>query len=167
MSEPTLVTFQIHQEEFSFLGIENIVTETSDFGYFWDNFFKSGGYDKINPYAIDTKPINVWYTNNAGEKIYFQGLMVGNVDKVPEGYTLAKFPASDFIVVTHEWLPTNDEALRYGIDAGWKHAKTVQIPEGYVRYDGDGSPITIIERENSDTPEGSRYEMWVPIRKVD
>lgn len=52
-------------------------------------------------------------------------------------------------------------------DAGWKHEKTVQIPDGYVRYDGDGSPITIIERENSDTPNGSRYEFWVPIKKVD
>jgi len=167
VSKPAFVTFQIHQDEFSFLGIENVVTESSDFGYFWDHFFKAGGYDKINPYAIDPKPINIWYTNNVGEKIYFQGLMVGNVDEVPEGYTLARFPASDFLVVTHEWLPTNDEALKYGIDAGWKYEKTVQIPDGYVRYDGPGSPITIIEKENADTPDGSRYELWVPIKKVD
>jgi predicted transcriptional regulator YdeE len=166
MSNPALVTFQIHQDTFSFLGIENIVTDSSNFGYFWDNFFEMGGYDKIIPYSIDPKPINVWYTNNAGERIYYQGLMVRNVDKIPKGYTLTEFPASDFIVVTHEWLPTNDEALEYGIDAGWKNVKTVQIPDGYIRYDGLGSPITIIERENSDTPDGSRYEMWVPIKKV-
>ena len=167
MATPAFVTYQIHQDAFSFLGIENIVTESSDFGYFWDNFFKMGGYDKILPYAIDTKPINVWYTNSIGQEIYFQGLMVGNVDKVPEGYTLTTFPESDFLVVTHEWLSTNEEALKYGIDAGWKHIKTVQIPDGYVRYDGPGSPITIIEKENGDTPDGSRYEFWVPIKKVD
>ncbi|MDR1328669.1 MAG: GyrI-like domain-containing protein [Oscillospiraceae bacterium] len=169
MNKPAVVTFQTHQDEFSFLGIENILTESksSDFGYIWNHFFKMGGYDKINPYAIDTKPINVWYTNNAGEEIYFQGLMVDNVDKVPEGYTLMKFPASDFLVVTHEWLSTNEEALKYGIDAGWKYEKIVQIPDGYVRYDGPGSPITIIEKENMDTPDGSRYEFWIPIKKVD
>lgn len=92
--------------------------------------------------------------------------MVGNVDKVPEGYTLTKFPASDFLVVTHEWLSTNDEALKYGIDAGWKYEKTVHIPDGYVRYDEPGSPITIIEKENADTPNGSRYEFWIPIKKL-
>lgn len=167
MSQPAIVTFQIHQDDFSFLGIENILTESSDFGYFWDNFFKLGGYDKINPYAIDTKPLNVWYTKNTGEKIYFQGLMVENVDQIPDGYTLSKFPASDFLVVTHDWVSTNDEALRYGIDAGWKNIKTVQIPDGYIRYDEPGCPITVIEKENSDTPDGSRYEFWVPIKKVD
>ena len=167
MNKPATVIFKIHHDEFYFLGIENIVTESSDFGYFWDNFFKAGGYDKIIPYAIDHTPINIWYTNSTGEKIYFQGLMVGNVDEVPDGYTSAKFPDSDFIVITHEWLPTNEEALEYGIAAGWKHEKTVQIPDGYIRHDGPGSPITIIEKENSDTPDGSRYEMWVPIKKVD
>lgn len=91
--------------------------------------------------------------------------MVGKVDKVPEGYKLMKFPANDFIVVTHEWIPTKEAALEYGIAAGWKYEKTVQIPNGYVRNDGPGSPITIIEKENSDTPNGSRYVFWVPITK--
>jgi Uncharacterized protein conserved in bacteria len=166
MGEHSLVTFQIHQDEFTFLGIENIVTESSNFGYFWDHFFKVGGYDKIIPFATDTKPLNIWYTNKAGENIYFQGLMVSDVDAVPDDYKLMKYPASDFLVVTHEWLPTNDEALIYGIDAGWKNEKAAQIPDGYVRYDGPGSPITIIEKENSDTPYGSRYEMWIPIKKI-
>jgi len=166
MSKPAIITFQIHQDEFSFLGIENTVTETSDFGSFWGNFFKMGGYDKIKPYAIDTKPINVWYTNNAGEKIFFQGLMVNNVDKVPEGYTLAKFPASDFIVVTYEWVPKQDYQEMDEINGGWKYIETLQTPNGYVRYDGSGSPITIIEKDSADTPDGSRYEFWVPIKKV-
>jgi len=163
---PAIEVYQMHQNEFSFLGIKNIVTASSNYGNIWDNFFKAGGYDEINPYAVDPKPINVNYTNSAGEKIYFQGLMVGNVDRVPDGYTLEQFPASDFLVVTHEWS-TDKVALNFGIGDCGKYAKTVQIPEGYVRYDGPGSPITIIERENSDTPDGSRYEWWVPIKKVD
>ena len=165
MSAPATVTFQTHQDEFSFLGIENIVTDSANFGHFWDNFFKLGGYDKISLYAIDPKPINVWYTNSTGEKIYFQGLMVKDVGEVPEGYTLKNFPASDFIVVTHDWLPTYSEAQGYGIDAGWKNIKTVEITDGYIRNDGEGSPLTVIERDNHDTPYGSRIEFWVPIKK--
>jgi len=164
MSEHKTVVFQIHQEAFTFLGIENILTESSDFGYFWDHFFKVGGYNKILPFAVDPKPLNVWYTNDAGENIYFQGLMVENVDEIPEDYSFKKFPASDFLVVTHEWMKTNDEALRYGISAGWNNIKAIQIPDGYVRYE---ESITIIEKENCDTPQGSRYEFWVPIKKVE
>jgi len=166
MDKPAIVTFPIHQEAFSFLGIENIVTESSDFGHFWDNFFKMGGYEKINPYTIDPKPINVWYTNDAGQKIYFQGLMVNNMEKIPAGYTLAKFLASDFLVVTYEWVPQQDFDMMYEINSGWKYVETLRMPDGYVRYDGPGSPITIIEKENTDTPDGSRYEFWVPIKKV-
>jgi predicted transcriptional regulator YdeE len=166
MSKPPIVTFQIHQDEFSFLGNENILTESSDFSAIWDNFFKKGGYDPILPYTKDTKPINIWYINKAGEKIYFQGLVVNNVDKVPKGYTLAKFPASDFIVVTYEWVTNQDFQQMDEINDGWKYIETLQIPDGYVRYDGPGSPITIIEKENTDTPDGSRYEFWVPVKKV-
>jgi len=168
MGDPALVTFQIHQDAFSFLGIENILTGNDDFGYFWDHFFKAGGYDVILPYALDDqKPINVWYTNGAGRKIYFQGMIVSGVDKVPEGYSLADFPATDFIVVTYEWVPAPDFQMMYEINGGWEHIKSVQIPEGYVRYDGPGSPITVIEKESTDTPNGSRYEFWVPVRKAD
>ena len=166
MNKPAIVTFQFHQDGFSFLGNENILAESPDFGAIWGNFFKKGGYDPILPYAVDSKPLNVWYTNKAGDKIYFQGLMVGNVDKVPEGYTLAKFPASYFLVVTYEWVPKQDFQQMDEINDGWKYIETLQIPDGYVRYDDSGSPITIIEKENTDTPDGSRYEFWVPIKRV-
>jgi predicted transcriptional regulator YdeE len=166
MNKPAIVTLQIHQDEFSFLGKENVITESSDFSAIWGTFFKKGGYDPILPYAADPKPLNVWYTNKTGDKIYFQGLMVNNVDKLPEGYTLAKFPASDFILVTYEWVPKEDFQQMDEINDGWKYIETLQIPDGYVRYDGPGSPITLIEKENTDTPKGSRYEFWVPIKKL-
>ena len=164
----TLVTFQTYQNEFEFLGIENKLNATgkSDFGQFWNNFFELGGYDNIDPYAVDSKDTNVWYTNEAGEKVYFQGKIVKNVDKVAKGYTLKVFPASHYLVLTHEWLPTFNEAQRYGIGFGRKHIETVQIPDGYVRYDGSGCLITEIERDNANTPDGSRIEHWLPIKKI-
>lgn len=165
-NQPTIQVFQIHQDEFSFLGNENIITESSNFVHIWDHFFKMGGYGPILPYATDTKPINVWYTNNAGEKIYSQGLFVKNVEKIPDGYKLVDFPASDFLVITTEWMATNEEAVgENGNGQCNRYATTVQIPEGYVRNDGPGSLITEIEKENADTPNGSRYEVWVPIKK--
>jgi hypothetical protein len=164
--KPSIIVFQYHQDEFSFLGNENILTESSDFGHIWDNFFEMGGYDPILPYASDSKPINVWYTNNLGQRIYLQGFIVKNVVKVPDGYKLVNFPASDFLVVTTEWMATNEEAVgENGNGRCNRYAETVQIPEGYVRNDGPGSPITRIERESADTPDGSRYEVWLPIKK--
>lgn len=164
MSENSKIkVFQIHQAEFSFLGNENILVESSDFGSIWGDFFTKGGYDPILPYAADSKPVNIWYTNKEGQNIYFQGLFVNEVDKVPEGYKLVHFPAGDFLVVTTEWMATNDEAV--GEDGNGlcnRYAETVQIPEGYIRDDGI---ITKIEKENSDTPDGSRYEVWIPIKK--
>ena len=166
-NKPEIIVFQIHHDAFTFLGNENILTDHSDFGQIWGNFFNMGGYDPIYPYAIDPKPINVWYTNEAGQRIYFQGLFVKDVDKVPDGYTLKNFPATDFLVVTTEWMETNEEAVgENGNGQCNRYADTVQMPEGYMRYDGPGSPITRIEKENSNTPEGSRYEVWVPIKKI-
>lgn len=164
MSEKAIITFQIHQGAFGFLGNKNIITESTDFGQVWGDFFKMGGYAPIFPYAVDTKPINIWYTNEQGERIYFQGLFVQYVNKVPEGYTFDCFPASDFLVVTTEWMETNDEAV--GDDGNGRcnrYAETVEMPVGYVRND---DPISKIEKENSDTPDGSRYEVWVPIKKI-
>lgn len=165
MCEKTIITFQIHQEAFDFLGKENIITESSDFGDIWNNFFKIGGYDPILPYATDTKPINIWYTDEDKRKIYFQGLFVKGVDQVPDGYKLAHFPAGDFLVVTTEWMETNDEAVGdNGNGRCNRYAEIVEVPEGYVRCKG---PITSIEKENADTPDGSRYEVWVPIQKAE
>lgn len=166
-NKPEIKVFQIHHDEFTFLGNENILTDSSDYVHIWDNFFGMGGYDPILPYSTDPKPINVWYTDAAGQRIYSQGLFVKNVDKVPEGYKSVKFPASDFLVVTTEWMETNEEAVgENGNGRCNRYADTVQIPEGYVRYDGSGSPITRIEKENANTPEGSRYEVWVPIKRI-
>jgi predicted transcriptional regulator YdeE len=167
-NKPSIKVFQIHQGGFSFLGNENIITESSDFGYIWNNFFDKGGYEPILPYATgDKQHINVWYNNDKGEKIYSQGLFVDNVKEIPAGYKLVNFPAYDFIVVTTEWMTTYEESVgENGNGQCNRYAKTVQIPDGYIRDDGPDSLITKIEKENADTPDGSRYEVWMPIKKI-
>jgi len=164
----TLVSFLIYQDEFEFLGIENKLNPTgkSDFGFFWDNFFKLGGYDNIDTYSIDPLDTNVWYINKQGEKIFFQGKMVKNVNKLAQGYSLVKFPASDYLVLTHEWLPTFEEAQRYGIGFGRNFMDTIKLPDGYIRYENFDFPIIEIERDNNITPDGSRIEHWLPIKKL-
>ena len=93
---------------------------------------------------------------------------MGQVDVPPDGYRLVHFPGSDFLVVTTEWMATNEEAVgENGNGRCNRYAETVEIPEGYVRGHGPGFHITEIEKENANTPEGSRYEVWVPIQKVD
>lgn len=165
MSE--IITLQMHQKEFTLLGNQNILTDSVDFGYIWNSFFNKGGYDPIIPYAIDSKPINIWYTNEVGQKIYFQGMFVKDVNEIPDGYQLITFPASDFLVVTTEWMPTNDEAVGdNGNGRCNRYAEIVTIPEGYIRNDKEGSPLTLLEKENADTPEGSRYEVWIPLKKA-
>lgn len=164
-NKPAIITFQVHLDEFLFLGNETAITESSDFCDIWDDFFRMGGYEPILPYATAPQPINVWYINDAGQQIYSQGLFVKHVDNTPDGYKLARFPASDFLVITTEWMSTNEEAVgEHGNGRCNRYAESVPMPEGYVRNDHLG--ITEIEKENADTPEGSRYEVWVPIKRT-
>lgn len=162
-----IVTYQRHLDDFCFLGNTNVVDDSSDFAAIWDNFFQVGGYEPILPYAVDEKPINVWFHGPQGQRVYCQGLFVKNVDHTPEGYTLMDFPGGDYLAVTTEWMETNEEAVG---DAGNgrcnEYADTVEIPAGWVRADGPESLIFRIEKENANTPQGSRYEVWVPIWKI-
>lgn len=167
MNESNIITYQLHLDDFHFLGNTNIVDEHSDFGAIWNDFFQKGGYGPILPYAVDEKPVNVWFHDERGRRVYCQGLFVKNVDRVPAGYTLTDFPGGDYLAVTTEWMETNEEAVG---DAGNgrcnEYADTAEPPAGWARADGPESLIFRIEKENANTPQGSRYEVWVPIRKI-
>jgi len=160
---PKFVTFHERLEDFAFLGVEHVLTENSDFGKYWERFFELGGYDKIAPFAKDAQPLNIWYTNDTGTKIFFQGLMVKESTHVPTGFSLVAFPEGDYLVVTYEWVSADEFQMMEEIDAGWKYLEDLEIPKGYVRHEGAG--ITLMEKENTETPAGSRYEFWVPIKK--
>ena len=62
--------------------------------------------------------------------------------------------------------PTRDEAIAQIFRVNGAR-ENVQMPDGDVRYDGPGSQIVLIENENFDAEEGSRWENWVPIKRVE
>ena len=167
-NQPAIITFQMQQEGFLFLGIENKIAgpiENTDMGVVWGNFFNVGGFEKTAPYAMKSyESMVVYHKNNSEHLVYFIGSIVTGISEVPEEYTLAKFPACEFLVVTHEWVSTKDEAIGQ-ISPLNNYQATVQIPSGYVRYDEPDSQFILVERENTDTESGSRYEFWVPIKK--
>ena len=162
MNNPKVITFQIQHDEFYFLGIENIVTEDSDFKNIWDSFFAKGGYEKIDPYAKDPNCINVWYYKTPEQQIYYQGKIVSEVNEVPEGYTLTKFPASEYLVVTTEWLSSYEESMKHINHSYYENA---QMPKGYTKCTQADNTIFLIERWGANTGDGYRYEFWLPIKK--
>ena len=43
----------------------------------------------------------------AEHKTYMVGKIVGEMDKVPDGFTLIKVPESEYFVITYEWVPAD------------------------------------------------------------
>lgn len=162
MNNTKIITFKTHLEEFYFLGIENLLTDDSDFGAFWDNFFNKGGYDKIEPYQKDSNYMNVWFNKSSGEKIYFQGKIVHEMTDIPKGYTLTQFPAGEYLVVTTEWLPSYEDTMKH---INHDYHENAHIPVGYKRRTENDKGITLIERWGEKTNAGYRYEFWVPLEK--
>ena len=163
-----IVTFSMQQDGFQFLGIENTIKgpiEEADMGMVWGNFFKAGGFDRIDPYKkAPYGSMVVYYRNDSGDLVYFIGSIVAGVNDPPEGYTLASFPGGEYLVVTHEWLSTQEGAINQISNVN-DHQKTVEIPEGYCRCDQSTGRVVLVERENMHTDKGSRYEFWVPIQR--
>ncbi|MBL1226401.1 GyrI-like domain-containing protein [Enterococcus sp. BWR-S5] len=171
MNKPEIKVLQIKQKDFLFLGIENEIMgpiENADFESIWSNFFEVGGFDKIRPYQQkESLPMVIYHQNHSDDLIYFIGSIIEGVDEIPNGYTMYHFPECEFLVVTTEWLRTGEEALgEHGLGQCGEYEKVVEIPEGYIRYDNRDSKYILIERENFNTKKGSRYEFWVPIKKM-
>jgi len=167
-SKPEIITFQARLDAFRFLGIEQIVTPASDFGAVWDHYFKTAEGSGCSAYDY----IIWYYKNNA--QMYFVGKVAHGAGEVPEGFSLVKFPACEYLVVTHEWLPADANLYENGIlltqnyvGIGQTHVyrEDIPVPDGYVRYDGPDSPITQIEIENTNDRGESRFERWVPIKR--
>ena len=168
--KPAIVVYQSYKDEFLFLGVEQVVTPNTDFGMVWDTYFKAVEKASI---AIPYSHI-IWYYKN-GKQVYFVGNMVASADEIPTGYSAVLFPACEYLVVTHEWLPEGEDLYSSGImltqnycGIGQTHypCEGMQIPEGYARFDSPNSFITQIEVENK-SKYGIRFERWIPIKKLD
>jgi hypothetical protein len=160
--QPKIVMEHIHCEEFYFLGKEYPRNWYTIRGFdVWGDFDKSGGWGMVTKYrnnpSYNCTVVN-HLINPAG--IYMAGTFVDKMNEVPEGFTLKKFPSYEYIVVTHEWMPN------WNLGIVEEAVKSVQIPDGYIKFDNDGSQIRLIEVENNDPEKGSRWENWIPIKKV-
>lgn len=152
-----MLIFQHQLPDFFILANTNTLTENSDFGAIWENFFQKGGYDPILPYATDPCPINLWHDN-----LYLQGFFATDVPNPPTGYELHAFEASDFLVIASDWMDSSEQAVTEGNQLCNEFAENPPIPDGYQR----STSFIKLERENLDTPIGSRYEVWIPIEKI-
>ena len=160
-NNPKIVTFQMQLDEFCFLGKE-YPHNWYEYMDVWSDFDKSGGWDMVTKYRNNPSYKCAVVNHLIDPKgIYMAGTFVDYMTEIPDGFTLIKFPAREFIVVTHEWHSDWDLGIVE------EAVKTVQIPDGYEKYDGADGIIQLIEVENNDPEKGSRWENWIPIRKVD
>lgn len=162
MSQTKIISFPARLDAFDFLGVENVLHADSDFGAFWNSFFRIGGYDPIDPFAADLSCVNVWHTED-GKARYFQGKIVRTGADVPPGYTLKRFPACEYLVVTTEWLPSYEASMQH---INHDYYQNVPIPEGYRRHSEEDEGAFLLERWGAKTEKGYRYEFWLPLEKA-
>ncbi|MCO5218421.1 MAG: GyrI-like domain-containing protein [Thermomicrobiales bacterium] len=166
-NKPAIRVFQTEHDEFLFLGKEYPLD--SDMGAVWGDFIGSGGYEINAQHGLYQYTCMILYHNNNPEGItYTPGTIVGDVDEIPEGFVVGRYPAREYLVVTTDWMEDAEEAS--GENGLWHtkaYQETAPMPEGYERFDGPGSQINVIEVENTNTENGSRWEWWVPIRKIE
>ncbi len=171
MDKPKIITFLAKRGEFYFLGVEQAVTPATDFGAVWDNYFKT-----VEGSGFASYDYVIWYCKNR-EQIFFPGKVVDGTAEVPNGFNLVKFPACEYLVVTHEWMPAGGNLYTggilptqnyIGIGQTQEYKENAPMPEGYARYDGPDDPITQIEIEakNPDSKDSKRFERWVPVKKI-
>ena len=189
--KPAQVTFTMKKEGFQFLGREYSLNNP-DFGEIWGDFLEDehGGYGTLEKYQAPNQPnMNVWHNKHAEHKTYMVGKIVGDIDKVPDGFTLMKVPASEYFVITYEWVPSNVQfnhhTGEYGNEQSWNaifmpaserinnwecfdNMKNLKLPDGYTMYSDEGNKIFFIEVDNFDTSDGNgnRIEFWVPVKRV-
>ena len=190
MNKPAQVTFTMKKGEFQFLGREYSLNNP-DFGQIWGDFLGGahGGYATLEKYQLPGQPnMNVWHNKHAGHKTYMIGKIAGEINQIPDGFTLIEIPESEYYVITYEWVPGNVECNhhtgKYTNEQNWNtifmpvserinnwecfdNMKNLRLPDGYKMYSDEGNKIYFIEVDNFGTPDGNRIEFWVPIKKND
>ncbi|MCL2547364.1 MAG: GyrI-like domain-containing protein [Oscillospiraceae bacterium] len=165
MMENLVSVTQIHSEGFTLLGREysSNAGAALDFGYIWGNFFETGGYEKILPHqknkdehCVDTL---VFYTKSPDCKTVYIGHIVDGITDMPEGHVLEKFPASEFVVVSSNWQPTEGESH----DVANAGKDNLKIPDGYM--EDRASPYVQVEKIYHCPEKGHKLERWYPIKK--
>lgn len=113
--------------------------------------------------TADNRLVGIVYRGNQGDN-FIAGAIVEGVDEAPEGAELMRFPASEFLVITHDYTETEPECYPYiGMTVAYAVSEKVQMPEGYERCHGHNS---YMERFNFNNDKNQfRTEVWFAIRK--
>ena len=121
--------------------------------------------EKLGPLLKDKPLLGVFCTSEPECWDFLVGAVVENIDEAPEGLRLRAFPASEYLVVTHEWgSSTKESDAQIDRIVDYAHGKDCKPPEGYERcYD----PVLFIEDYNWDfDAKKFRFEVWLPIRQT-
>jgi Uncharacterized protein conserved in bacteria len=113
----------------------------------------------------DNRLVGIIFKGESGDN-FIAGAIVDGVTEAPDGAVLMHFPASDFLVTTHDFTDTEPECYPYiGMTVGYAHGENAKIPDGYERYTEHNS---YMERFNFDH-EANKYrtEVWFAIRKAE
>lgn len=160
MADSTNNVFQKKQEEYFFLG-KIYKSNKMDFGKWYEDFYKSGGFEKIKMYRNDKSDclasIHVMFPDYWNVGI---GIIADEISEIPEGFELKKFPSGDFLIISSDWKLTDDEAH---ISLDEFDPKYKQIPCDYVM---DRSTYLCIEKFYECPEKGHKWERWYPIRQI-
>lgn len=172
--QPNFLTFQTKLDDYYILGISHKENNPAMLGEFWGEFDSSKNQVLREVIEKHSKPGNrllgLMYPVNPPEEGYWNyitGGIIEGIEVAPEGADLVKFPASEFFVVTHDWVNTSGEADSFiGFTVGHAHSNEAQaqIPDGYERFN---DIVVFIERYNYNFDENKfRTEIWFAIRKT-
>jgi len=165
---PEIITFQTHWDAYSILGVEDKKCEPlkdPQCAACWDEFFRVQADEKIGPLLKDKPLLGVFCTPEPGRWSFLVGAVVENIEVAPEGLCLRAIPATEQLVVTHEWVPTTGESdAQIDRVADYAHSKDCKLPEGYERC---CDPILFTECYNWDFDNKKfRFEVWLPIKSI-
>lgn len=162
-NNPNFQVFTTKLEDYSVLGYTFKDIDHFKMGEYYEKYEKA---QPLRNFAAkystpDNRLVGIMYGQD-----FIAGAIVQGITEVPEGAELMKFPASEFLVITHDYTDTEPECYPYiGMTVSHAHSKDVQIPDGYERY---LDPNSYMERFNFNYDEDKfRTEVWFAIKKID
>ncbi len=161
-NKPNFQVFTTKFDDYSVLGYTFKKIEHNKMSEYYEKYEKN---QPLRDFAAkhstpDNRLVGILYGQD-----FITGAIVEGITEVPEGTKLMKFPASEFLVITHDYTETEPECYPYiGMTVSHAHSKDVQIPDGYERYH---DPNGYMERFNFNHDENKfRTEVWFAIRKI-
>ena len=164
---PAIVTQIVEKEAFWVLGIENKKSERifdPNCSACWDEFYQAKADEAISPFRTESGYLGVFCSSDPGYWNYLIGAPVQEGCQPPRGMFLRKFPVMTYAVITHEPVPTRDQANRnIGRLVAYAHGGGWECPSGYERrFD----PIMFVECYPQGEEGAYRVEIWLPLNKI-